>query len=417
MKVLVLGAGVVGVASAYFLNRAGHEVTVVDRQSGAGMETSFANGGQISPSHSAPWSSPAAPFLMMKWLGRRDAPLLWRMRADTAQWIWGLRFLANCTTARSKTNTLKNLALGLHSRALMRELRTETGIRYDERTQGILQIFRDTQQFDKVAQSAASMTALGCREQVLDRSGCIDVEPALRETGDTIVGGVYAPDDETGDAHTFTRELARVAAERDVAFRYGVTIDRLVTTGTRIAGVVTNQGTLNADAYVMALGSYSQLLLRPLGLNPNVFPTKGYSVTVPTDGRNGAPCVSITDVDHRIVYSRLGDRMRIAGTAEFAGYDTSLTEDRARVILNLARRQFPSAGDFDRAQLWTGLRPLTPDGVPVIGRTRIENLYMNTGHGTLGWTLAAGSGQTLADMIDGKMPAVDLAQFSIDRFK
>jgi len=416
MKVLVLGAGVIGVTAAYYLNRAGHEVTVVDRQPGAGLETSFANGGQLSASHSMPWSSPSAPFLMLKWLGRRDAPLLWRLRADPAQWLWGLRFLANCTPGRSSANMEKNLALALHSRALLREIRAEAGIRYDERSQGILQIFRNAIQFDAAAKDAERMTQLGCAETVLDRDGCLMLEPALRDTGETIVGGVHAPDDETGDAHTFTHELARVIAERGVQFRYEVNVIGFDVEGSEIVGVVTNHGELKSDAYVMAFGSYSQLLLRPLGIDPHIFPTKGYSVTVPTEGRNGAPTVSITDVDHKIVYSRLGDRMRVAGTAEFAGFDSTLTEDRARVILTYAQQQFPNAGDFTKAKLWTGLRPLTPDGVPVLGRSRFSNLYLDTGHGTLGWTHAAGSGQVVADLIDGKTPVLDMTRYSADRF-
>jgi D-amino-acid dehydrogenase len=416
MRVLVLGAGVIGIATAYFLNRAGHEVVVVDRQPGAGLETSFANGGQISASHAMPWSSPSAPFLMLKWLGRDDAPLLWRLRADPSQWLWGLRFLANCTPGRSTANMEKNLALALHSRALLRDIRKEADIRYDERTQGILQIFRNAIQFDAAAKDAERMSRLGCAETVLDRDGCLALEPALRDTGDAIVGGVHAPDDESGDAHIFTRELARVVAERGVEFRYDVSIIGFDAAGATIDRVITNQGEMTADVYVMALGSYSQLLLRPLGIDPHIFPTKGYSVTVPTEGRNGAPTVSITDVDHKIVYSRLGDRMRVAGTAEFAGFDSTLTEDRARVVLAQAQRQFPNAGDFTKAKFWTGLRPLTPDGVPVLGRTRYGNLYLNTGHGTLGWTLAAGSGQVVADLIGGKTPVLDMSRYGVDRF-
>ena len=416
MKVLVLGAGVIGVTTAYFLNRAGHEVTVVDRQPGAGLETSFANGGQLSASHSMPWSSPSAPFLMLKWLGRRDAPLLWRLRADPAQWLWGLRFLANCTPGRSTANMEKNLALALHSRTLLGEIRDEAAIRYDERSLGILQIFRNSIQFDSAAKDAERMTRLGCVENALDRDGCLALEPALRDTGETIVGGFHAPDDETGDAHTFTRELARVIAERGVTFKYDVTVLGLDVERDTISRVLTSQGELTADAYVMAFGSYSQLLLRSLGIDPHIFPTKGYSVTVPTSGRNGAPTVSVTDVDHKIVYSRLGDRMRVAGTAEFAGFDSTLTEDRARVILGHAQQQFPNGGDFTKATFWTGLRPLTPDGVPVLGRSRYANLYLNTGHGTLGWTLAAGSGQVVADLIGGQTPALDMSRYGVDRF-
>ena len=416
MKVLILGSGVVGVAAAYYLNRAGHEVEVVDRQPGAGLETSFANGGQISASHAAPWASPEVPLLLLKWLGRYDAPLLYRLRIDPAQWAWSLRFLVNCLPSRSHANTAKNLALGVYSRSLMSEIRADTGIKYDALTRGILQIYRHQADLDTGARHAEWLTGLGCTVKPLSREQCFEVEPALRDRGKDILGGTYAPDDESGDAQVFTHELARIASARGVTFRYGVTIKSVMHDSGRISGVVTDQGVLTADAYVAALGSYTETMLKPIGVDPHIFPTKGYSVTVPTEGRNGAPTTSITDHDNRIVFSRLGDRMRVAGTAEFAGYDARLNEERARVILELARRQFPNAGNFDQAKLWTGLRPLTPDCVCVLGATRYTNLYLDTGHGTLGWTLAAGSGKALADLISGQKPEIDIAPYSVTRF-
>lgn len=416
MKVLILGSGVVGVAAAYYLNRAGHEVEVVDRQPAAGLETSFANGGQISASHAAPWASPEVPLLLLKWLGHNDAPLLFRLRADPSQWLWALRFLANCLPGRSQTNTAKNLALGIYSRAQMREIRADTGVQYDALTRGILQVYRHQPDLDVGSRHAEWLTKLGCTVKPLTREQCFEVEPALRDRGQDILGGTYAPDDETGDAQVFTHELARVSAERGVVFRYGTYIHGISAEGGRVTGVATDQGRLTADVYVVALGSYTEVMLKPLGVDPHIFPTKGYSVTVPTEGRNGAPTTSITDHDNRIVFSRLGDRMRVAGTAEFAGYDTHLNEARARVILDLARKQFPNAGNFERAQLWTGLRPLTPDCVCVLGATKYANLFLDTGHGTLGWTLAAGSGKALADLIGGKKPEIDLAPYSVTRF-
>ena len=421
MRVIVLGAGVVGTASAWYLARAGHEVTVVERQGAAGLETSFANGGQISVSHAEPWANPGAPAKMFEWLGREDAPLLFRPRGDVRQWAWGLRFLFECLPFRTRDNIRQILALALYSRAELLKLRCDTGIQYDQLTRGILHFYTDEEEFERAVEQAGLMRQYGCERDVKTAAECIAIEPALRHAAERIVGGTYTATDESGDAWKFTQGLAQLAAGQGVRFLYGRSIKRLEAERRRILSVVLadaegGDDRISADAYVVALGSYSQLLLRPLGINTHIFPTKGYSITVPTNGRNGAPQVSITDVDHRIVYSRLGERLRAAGTAEFAGYDAHLNEKRARVILDLARAQFPNAGDYARAELWTGLRPLTPDGVCVLGRARYANLFLNTGHGTLGWTMAAGSAQALADAIDGKMPAVDLANYSVDRF-
>ena len=416
MKVIVLGAGVIGTCAAYYLNKAGHEVTVIERQGGAGLETSFANGGQISASHAAPWASPEVPFQMLKWLGRRDAPLLFHFRLDWRQWAWSFRFLINCLPSRARKNTVDNMRISLYSRELMPEIREDTGIDYDYRADGILEIYENQKDLDAGIHHSAWLRDLGCDNRVLSPDECIAVEPALAGSAENLVGGILTSEDESGDAHKFTHELAAVCAARGVDFRYGEDVRAIETDGDEVRAVRTDKRSFEADAFVVSLGSYSPLFLRPLGINLQVFPTKGYSITVPITGSNSAPKVSLTDQDNRIVYSRLGDRMRVAGTAEFNGYDTELDEGRARSIVAKARERFPSAGDFDQAELWTGLRPLTPSGVPVIGPTKYSNLYLDTGHGTLGWTMCAGSGKAIADLISGDAPDIDLAPYSVERF-
>ena len=416
MKVCILGAGVVGTTAAYYLSRAGHNVTVIDRQNGPGLETSFANGGQISASQSAPWATPTVPFLILKWLGKEDAPLLYHLKADPVLWRWSISFLSNCTSARLRQNTLNNLKLALYSRELLRKIRLETEINYDVNTRGILQIYRNTKTMDGAVSHAARLNQLGCHNRVLSQNSCFILEPALKESDKEILGGVHTPDDESGDAYAFTCEIARIASNSGVSFRYDETIQHLKSQNGQIHCVKTDKGECYADIFVVSLGSYSPLLLKPLNIKLPVYPTKGYSVTIPTSGRNNAPGISITDEDNKIVYSRLGNRLRVAGTAEFAGYDTKLNENRARAILNKAQAQFPNGGDFNNATFWTGLRPLTPDGMPVIGKTSIKNLYLNTGHGTLGWTMCAGSGKVISDLISGTSPEIDASSFGIERF-
>ena len=416
MRVLVLGAGVVGVTAAYYLQKDSHEVTVIDRQDGAGLETSFANGGQISPSQAYPWAEPGVPLLMLKWLGCNDAPLLYRMRLDPKLWAWSLRFLANCTPGTFLTSTAKNLRLSLLSRSLLPEIRKETGIDYDCLERGILQIYRNQKELDKSAAFNEELHKLGCDHQVLDTAGVHALEPAYDTSPDKIVGGIYTSIDESGDAHKFTKELAKYAASQGVEFRYGETIQALIKDGAKITSVTTDKGTLTADAVVMSMGSYSPHFLSPLGIKAPIQPVKGYSITVPTAGHNGAPTISLTDHDHKLVFSRLGDRMRVAGTAEFNGYDTEMNDGRVNSIRDTAQSIFPNAGDYSKAELWTGLRPMTPDGVPLIGKTKYDNLYLNTGHGTLGWTMCASSGQIISDLIAGREPGIDISDIGLDRF-
>ncbi len=419
MRTLVLGAGVVGVTTAYYLAKAGHQVVVTDRQPGAGLETSFANGGQISASHADPWAGPATPLKALKWLGREDAPLIIRPRFDPALFTWLLRFLGNCTASRNRLNTERVLRLAVYARECLAGLRAETGIEYDQAERGILHVYSDPREFEQAIPKAKLMSEFGCIREVLDVDGCVAREPALAESRDMLVGGTYSPDDESGDAHVFTDKLAKICTGMGVQFRYRNQVTRLIAGGDGIMGVATTGGTLTSEDYdnfVIALGSYTPLLLRPLGIRLPVYPAKGYSVTIPTGGSEGAPKVALIDDERKIVYSRLGDRLRVAGTAELAGYDTSMRDERAHSILNAAMDLFPHCGDASKAEFWAGLRPTTPDSVPVIGRTKYRNLFLNTGHGTLGWTMCAGSGRVVADIVAGRPPEIDLDGLGLDRF-
>jgi D-amino-acid dehydrogenase len=414
MKVLVLGAGLIGTSTAWYLARAGHEVTVVDRQEGAGLETSFANGGQISVCHAEPWANPDAPLKILKWLWRDDSPLLFRLRMDPAQWAWGARFLYECQPGRTRENMRQIVRLALYSRASLQELRTQTRIEYDAVTRGILHYYTEREEFDRAVGATALMREYGLDREVKTVEEAIAIEPALASARDRIVGATYTATDESGDAYKYTRELARLAAEAGVHFRYGHAIQAIGTQGDRVIGVVVKRGeavdeTLKADAYVVALGSYTPLLTGPIGVYVPVYPAKGYSASVPVLRPELAPTVSLTDDSAKLVFSRLGDRLRIAGTAELSGYSTDLNPVRCEALVRRARELFPEALDYERTTFWAGLRPATPSNVPIIGRARYTNLYLNTGHGTLGWTMAAGSGRALADIISGRRPQVDFA--------
>ena len=411
MKVVVLGAGVVGTASAWYLARAGHEVTVLDRQDVPGMETSFANGGQISVSHCEPWANPAAPLKVFGWLGREDAPLLFRPRAELAQWIWGARFLVECLPGRTRRNTEAAYALALYSREKLQELRRDTGIAYDHLERGILHFYVDRRDFEQAKIRAALLAARGFDIRVVSPGECVAIEPALGPARPMLLGGLHAPSDESGDAYLFTRALAALASAAGVKFRHRVSVRRLDIAAGRISRAVIDdehgiEECVRADAYVVALGSYSPPLLAPLGVSLPVYPVKGYSVTIPLEPGMQAPEVSLTDDAHKLVFSRLGQRLRVAGTAELNGYDTDLAPARCESLLARVRELFPSVVSTGRHEFWAGLRPATPSNLPVIGRTRYPNLFVNTGHGTLGWTLACGSGAALADLLSGRRPQV-----------
>lgn len=414
MHVVVLGAGLLGVTSAYFLRQQGHEVTVLDRQAAPAAETSFANGGQISVSHAEPWANPSAPLKVLKWLGQEDAPLLFRLRADLRQWRWGWQFLRECSPARTRHNIAQIVALGTYSRAVLRQLRKELGLAYDQRTQGILHFYTSEREFDAAEAPTAQMRELGCDRRVISADEAVRLEPALRHIRPRLAGATYTAEDESGDAHQFTRELARRCMEIGVQFRMCHTVTALHPAGGEIDHVEATDGDgrfqqVRGDAYVLAMGSLSPQLARPLGLSLPIYPAKGYSVTLPVKDESMAHQVSLTDDEYKLVFSRLGDRLRIAGTAELNGYDRNLNRVRCEAIVRRFEELFPGAGDTSRAQFWTGLRPATPSNVPLIGRSKLRNLFLNTGHGTLGWTHACGSGQSLAHIVSGRRPEVDFA--------
>ena len=415
MRVLVLGAGVVGTTAAWYLRAAGHDVTVVERQDAAAQETSFANGGQISVSHVEPWANPAAPLKILRWLGQPDAPLLFRPRFDWRQWVWGVQFLIECLPSNTRRNMLQILAISKYSGAALRELRAELGLAYDDLQRGILQIYTDREGFDEAARAADLVRQYGIAREVKTPEECVALEPALAPRRDWIVGGTYTASDETGDARKFTQALASREAERGIVFRYGVVIEALEVTGGSVSGVRVrlHEGAegdrtevLAADAYVVCLSSHSPLLLEPIGVTALVYPAKGYSATLPIVDPKAAPTISITDDAKKIVLTRLGDRLRVAGTAELAGYNLDLNPIRCEALTRRAVEWFGSAIDATRASYWTGLRPATPSNVPLIGRTRYPNLYLNVGHGTLGWTMAAGSGKALAELVSGRRPEI-----------
>ncbi|HAU56398.1 MAG TPA: amino acid dehydrogenase [Comamonadaceae bacterium] len=418
MRVIVLGAGLLGVTSAYYLQQLGHEVTVIDRQATPGAETSFANGGQISVSHAEPWANPSAPLKVLQWLGQEDAPLLFRLRADMRQWLWGLQFLRNCTPERTRHNIRQIVSLGTYSRSALQQLRRDTGIQYDQRTQGILHFYTNQKEFDGALGPAEQMRQLGCERQVISADEAVRIEPALRHIRPQLAGATFTAEDESGDANLFVRELARLCEQAGVRFRMGAHITALRAAGGEIDHVeLTNaEGRferLRGDAYVLAMGSFSPLLAQPLGIALPIYPAKGYSVTLPVKDAAMAHQVSLTDDEFKLVFSRYtsaqGDRLRIAGTAELNGYDRNLNPARCEAIVRRVEQLFPGAGDTTRAEFWTGLRPATPSNVPLIGRTKLPNLFLNTGHGTLGWTHSCGSGKALADIVSGRVPEVDFA--------
>lgn len=411
MKVLVLGAGLLGTSSAWYLRQAGHEVTVVDRQLGPALETSFANGSQISVSHAEPWANPHVLPKALAWLGREDAPLLFRLRLDPALWSWTLRFLYECLPNRTRENIRAIVNLALYSRRQLQTLRAQLGLHYDELQRGILHIYTNEREFALAQEAAKVMREFGLDRHTVDVAQCLRIEPALSAAQSLLVGGDYTASDESGDAQQFTCRLAEHAAAAGVDFRFSTQIERIALAGGRVAGVVVKHHKggelLTADAYVIALGSYSPLLLHPLGLRLPVYPAKGYSATLPLSANSIAPSVSLTDDGHKLVFSRLGQRLRIAGTAEFNGYNLDLNPARCHALIQRTQQLFPNLAPADDPQFWCGLRPATPSNIPYIGRSRIANLWLNTGHGTLGWTMACGSGASLAALMNGQTPEAD----------
>jgi D-amino-acid dehydrogenase len=413
---VVLGAGVIGVTTAYFLARGGEKVTVIDRQSAAGLETSFANGALVTPGMSDPWAAPGIPGLILKHLGREDAPFLLRLRALPGMLGWGLRFLRNCAPARWRENTEAVLRLAVHSRDALDDVTRETGIVYDRCERGNLRVHPDAASLAKAGELATLYRELGQPVNLLDAAACVALEPALAPIKHELAGGVHYAGDRSGDCLRFTQSLATEAARLGVAFSYGTTILGFETEAKGVTAVRTTKGRVQGRRFVLACGSYSPRLAHALGLRLPVRPVKGYSATLPVGGWNNAPTIPIVDYHRKIAVVRLGDRIRLAGTAEFGGYDTSPNPARAAMLLQAFGALFPEYPKFGTAEHWQGLRPMTPDGRPILGPTRYTNLYLNTGHGPLGWTLACGSARALVELMSGRRPEVDIAPFSLDRF-
>ncbi|HET6718215.1 MAG TPA: D-amino acid dehydrogenase [Rhodocyclaceae bacterium] len=418
MKIIVLGSGVIGTTTAYYLARAGAEVVVVDRQDGAALETSFANAGQVSPGYSTPWAAPGIPLKGLKWLFQRHAPLAIRPDGTLHQARWMAAMLRNCTVSRYAVNKERMMRVAEYSRDCLRQLRDDTGIAYEQRRGGTLQLFRTAAQLDAVQRDTAVLDECGVPYELLDRDGVARVEPGLAHARDRLIGGLRLPNDETGDCHLFTQALAEKARQLGVQFRFGKAVSRLSVAGGRVNGVVLageQEEVLSADRYVLAFGSYSRELLQPLGLDLPVYPVKGYSLTIPLRDPSRAPVSTVLDETYKIALTRFDQRIRVGGMAELGGYDLKLNPRRRATLEMVVSDLFPG-GDLAQAEFWTGLRPMTPDGTPIIGGTAYGNLFLNTGHGTLGWTMACGSGQLLADQLTGRTPAIRTEGLSIARY-
>ena len=422
MHIVILGSGVIGTTAAYYLAKSGHQVTVIDRQEGPGLETSYANAGEISPGYSSPWAGPGVPLKAIKWMLMQHSPLVIRPMLDWKMWRWGLMMLRNCTDLRYRVNKSRMVPIAEYSRDCMKALRAETGIEYDDRAQGTLQLFRTQQQLDDTAKDIEVLKQYDVPFELLDRDGFVRHEPALALTRDKFVGALRLPNDETGDCFMFTQAIAKMAAAMGVTFRYGVTVNALqrererVGMSGRVAALDTSAGIIEGDVYIAALGSYTPFLLRPIGIDLPVYPIKGYSITVPITDPGFAPESTIMDESHKIAVTRLGSRIRAGGTAEISGFSLKLRPARRAALEHVVSDLFPRGGDVSKATFWCGLRPMTPDGTPVIGPTEYSNLWIASGHGTLGWTMAAGTGQLLADWISGRQTAIDTTELTIDRY-
>ncbi len=415
MRVVILGSGVVGVTSAYYLARAGHEVEVIDRESGPALETSFANAGQISPGYASPWAAPGVPLKALKWMFEKHAPLAIRLDGTAFQLQWMWQMLQNCTQARYSVNKGRMVRLAEYSRDCLQALRADTGIDYEGRTGGTLQVFRTQQQLDGAAKDISVLRDANVPFELLTPAELQKAEPALAAVSHKLTGGLRLPNDETGDCQKFTTRLAAMAEALGVKFRYNTDIDGLLVSGGRIAGVQCGGETVRGDSYVVALGSYSTRLLSKIVSIP-VYPLKGYSLTANIVNESAAPVSTVLDETYKIAITRFDNRIRVGGMAEIVGFDKSLLQARRETLEMCVNDLFPGGGDTANASFWTGLRPMTPDGTPVVGRTPLSNLFLNTGHGTLGWTMSCGSGQLLADLMSGKQPAIQSDDLSVHRY-
>jgi D-amino-acid dehydrogenase len=408
MKILVLGSGIIGVTTAYQLAKSGHEVSVIERNSQSAAECSFANGGQLSYAHVEPWASPALLPKIPKWLVQKNSPLVFNPSADMRMWAWAMKFLACCNSSQAEVSTRKMMLLSLYSKQVFAEIESETGIQYSKISKGTLHTFKDEKLLNANIRQAKFQKELGCDYEVLtSRAACEEKEPALKYSPTNIIGGLYFPCDETGDVREFAVNLAKISADKGVKFHYGTSVVEILTNGDKITGVKTDKGLFTADKYVVCMGAASPLLFNKIGVKMPIYPMKGYSISIDIKNSDKAPTLGITDQSNKIVFSRLGNIMRVAGTAEFAGYNDSIKKSRIDTLKRMTKESFPDAGDIDHANEWACLRPSTPDGCPLIGGTKYGNLFLNTGHGTLGWTLSCGSAKLIAHVIDGKKTDIE----------
>ncbi|OTG80525.1 D-amino acid dehydrogenase small subunit [Acinetobacter sp. ANC 5054] len=415
MRVIVLGSGVIGVTSAYYLAKQGAQVTVLDRQSGPAEETSFGNAGQISPGYSTPWAAPGIPFKAVKWMFQHHAPLAVQLDGSMWQLQWMMQMLKNCGADQYAINKERMVRVAEYSRDCLRTLRDETGISYENRSKGTLQLFRKDSQLEAVQRDIEVLKETGVEFELLDRDGLSKVEPALAEAKDKLVGGLHLPNDETGDCYLFTNALAEQAKTLGVDFQFNQNVEKLIVEGGEIKGVLVNGKVLTADRYVLAFGSYSRDFLKPLDLDLPVYPVKGYSLTVPIVDPSYAPQSTVLDETYKIAITRFDNRIRVGGMAELSGFNLGLNQDRRGTLEMVTRDLFPG-GDLEKASFWTGLRPMTPDSTPIIGRTKYNNLFLNTGHGTLGWTMACGSGKLISDLVLGQQAEISTEGLSLQRY-
>lgn len=420
-RIVVLGAGILGVSTAWFLQKNGYQVTVIDRQSGAAQETSFANGCQISVSHAEPWANPSAPWKILKWLGKEDAPLLYKFQNDPNQWKWCLQFLRECTPKRTAANIKQIVNLCEYSRKTLGEIRAETNIQYDQLVRGILHFYTEEKEFKNSLEAAQLMRELGCPRNSVSAEKVVEIEPALIGIKSQIVGGDFTDNDESGDVYKFTSGLAKLAEEAGVEFLYNTTITKLIQDANELiksVEVIDSTGhhkEIDGSEFVVCMGSFSPMIVKPLGIKLLIYPGKGYSATYNIIDESKTPTVSLTDDQYKLVFSHLGNRLRVAGTCELNGYNRDLNKIRCEAITRRAKELFPGACDYDHPTYWTGLRPLTPSNVPYVGQSKIINLYLATGTGTLGWTMGTGIGKSIADIISNGSSELDFA-FTRDTF-
>lgn len=417
MKVLVLGSGITGVTSAWYLAEQGHEVVVIDRQPDAAEETSFGNAGQLSFGMSSPWAAPGIPLKAIKWMFQSHAPFKVRPSLNPAQWQFMLSMLANCNEKSYNINKSRMVRVSEYSRHCINTLQDQLALPFEQRKQGLLQVFRTQKQIDDAAKDIKVLNAFDVPHAMLNVEECIAQEPALARVKDKLVGGLHFPEDQTGDCNIFTKSLRKKCQEKGVVFKFNTDIKALLNDGDTITGVDTSNGIETADQVLVCMGSYSPFLLNPLGMRLPVYPIKGYSLTIDVKDDADAPQSTVMDETYKVAITRFDKRIRAAGTAELADFNDDMPKARLATIADSVTSLFPEGGNIETAEYWTGFRPATPDGTPIIGATPYKNLWLNTGHGTLGWTMGAGSGKLIADLISGNEPEIDNSGLAYSRYK